>query len=196
MDVNVKIIKGNWHAGYTLDKHVKSSVFLGENEFGHAEYDTIRTDVGEAMYQLKYNSDRGKIPFLVDAFIENLQSKFSSVGFIVPMPPSKCRKFQPLTELAKEIAKKMDIPLFENILIKKGEMPQIKDIESIDEKMEVLENGLSIDNGIGNEGCWDVLLIDDLYDSGASLNAAAQALKRYSKVNNIYVATFTRTKKS
>ncbi len=194
MDVNVKIINGNWHAGYTLDKHVKSSVFIGENQYGHPEFDTVRTDVGEAMYQLKYKNDCKKIPFLVDAFIENLKSKLSSVGFIVPMPPSKRRTFQPLTELAKEIAKKMDVPLCENILIKKVITPQMKDVESIEEKIKVLATAFSINDEIRSEGCWDVLLIDDLYGSGTSLNAAAQTLKTYSKVKNIYVAAFTRKK--
>lgn len=194
MDVDVKIIKGNWHAGYTLDKHVKSSVFLGENEFGHAEFDTIRTDVGEAMYQLKYRSDLTKISFLADAFIENLKSKFCSVEFIVPMPPSKQRRVQPLTELAKEISQKMEIPLFENILIKKTPTSQMKDSASFDEKTAMLSASFSINDGIETEGCWDVLLIDDLYGSGASLNAAAQTLKIYPKVKDIYVAAFTRKK--
>lgn len=192
MDVNVKIINGNWHAGYTLDKHVKYSVFIGENQYGHPDFDTVRTDVGEAMYQLKYKNDRKKIPLLVDAFIENLKSKLSSVGFIVPMPPSKRRVFQPLTELAKEIAKKMDVPLCENILIKKVRTPQMKDIESIKEKIKVLATAFSIKDEIVGEDCWDVLLIDDIYGSGTSLNAAALTLKTYSKVNNIYVVAFTR----
>ncbi len=192
MNVNIKKINGSWHAGYTLDKHVKSSVFIGENEYGHPEFDTIRTDVGEAIYQLKYQNKREKIPLLVDAFIENLKSKLSTIGFIVPMPPSKRRRFQPLTELAREIAKKMDVPLCENILIKKVGASQIKDIKSVEEKDKVLATAFSINDELDNEGCWDVLLIDDLYGSGASLNAATQTLKTYSKVKNVYIAVFTR----
>ena len=191
MDVNIKMINGNWCAGYTLDKHVKSSVFIGENQYGHSEFNTVRTDVGEAMYQLKYRNDRKKIPLLVDVFIENLESKLSSVGLIVPMPPSKRRTFQPLTELAKEIGKKMKVSLFENILIKKARTPQMKDVVSVKEKIKVLSTAFSINDEI-KEGCWDVLLIDDLYGSGASLNAAAITLKTYSKVRNIYVVAFTR----
>jgi predicted amidophosphoribosyltransferase len=47
---------------------------------------------------------------------------------------------------------------------------------------------------ITNEGSWDVLIIDDLYASGASLSAATQTMRTYDKVRNIYVAAFTRTK--
>ncbi len=37
--------------------HTISSTFLGYNEYGHAQYDTTRSTLGELLYQLKY---RGK----------------------------------------------------------------------------------------------------------------------------------------
>ena len=51
-----------------------------------------------------------------------------------------------------------------------------------------------INDAISNDGQLDVLIIDDLYSSGASLSAATQTMKTYGKVKNIYVAAFTRTK--
>ncbi len=54
MKVNLKKIAGNWSSGYALDKHVLSSEFLGHNEWGHPMFDTTRSEVGEAAYQLKY----------------------------------------------------------------------------------------------------------------------------------------------
>lgn len=50
MDVNVKAIAGNWDAGFVLDKHVRSSTYLGDNEFGHPTFHTIRSEVGEALF--------------------------------------------------------------------------------------------------------------------------------------------------
>lgn len=194
MDVAVEKVCGAWHAGYILDKHIKSSEFLGHNEFGRPKFDTIRTEVGESVYQLKYKDDRSQIPLLAEVFVENLKSKFSSISFIVPVPPSKHRTFQPLIELAKAVAKKMDIPIFENVLIKNVETLQMKDIAATEDKMSTLLKAFSINDEIDNEGCWDALIIDDLYSSGSSLNAATKILKSYSKVNNVYVAAFTRTK--
>ena len=196
VDVDVKEISGTWYAGYVLDKHVKSSDFLGHNAYGYPAFDTKRTEVGESMYQLKYRDDRSQIPLLAETFIDNLRSKFSSVSFIVPVPPSKHRKYQPLIELAKAVANKMDIKIFENILIKNVETPQMKDIASNKDKVSTLLKAFSINDGIGNDGCWDALIIDDLYSSGSTLKAATMTLKTYSKVKNIYVAVFTRTKSS
>ncbi|HEY8749953.1 MAG TPA: hypothetical protein VIM11_18360 [Tepidisphaeraceae bacterium] len=50
-------IPGAWTRGWTLDLHTISSTFLGYNEYGHAQYDTTRSTLGELLYQLKY---RGK----------------------------------------------------------------------------------------------------------------------------------------
>lgn len=38
-----------------------------------------------------------------------------------------------------------------------------------------------INNQISNNGCWDVLLIDDIYDTNASLAAATRTLSAYEK---------------
>lgn len=194
MNVAVQEINGAWHAGYILDKHVKSSEFIGNNEFGRPMFDTIRTEVGESMYQLKYKNDHNQIPLLAEVFVANLYSKLISVSLIIPMPPSKQRSFQPLIELAKAVGKKMNIPIFENILIKNKETPQMKDILNNEDKLSKLLEAFSINDGIETKGCWDALIIDDLYSSGSSLNAASMKLQTYSKIKNIFVAAFSRTK--
>lgn len=194
MKVNIQQINGEWHLGYVLDKHTESSEFLGHDQWGHPKFNNIRTDVGEAIYRLKNQNDRAQIPLLADVFIKHLGSKFSSVSLIVPMPPSKERNVQPVIELSRAIAQKMNIGCFENILSKKIKTNQMKDIEGYDDKMLALKGAFDINKGISNEGCWDVLLIDDLYDTGASLNSAVRILKTYSKFKNIYVGVFTRTK--
>jgi len=43
MDVNIREITGNWDQGYVLHKHVLSSIYLGENEYGHPQFDTTRS---------------------------------------------------------------------------------------------------------------------------------------------------------
>lgn len=61
MNTNILKIDGEWKSGFVLDWHVDHSEFIGHNQFGHAEYDTVRTDVGEAVFQLKYRSDLSQI---------------------------------------------------------------------------------------------------------------------------------------
>jgi len=194
MNVNIMKIDGDWSAGLVLDWHVAHSEFLGHNQFGHPEYDTVRTEVGEALYQLKYRSDFTQIDTLAKTMVDAITETFPAISFVVPMPPSKQRATQPLIILAQKVAELLKVPFFQNILLKNGTTPQMKDIDTKEEKIEALMGCFHINDAITNDGQWDVLIIDDLYSSGASLSAATQTMKTYNKIKNIYVATFTRTK--
>jgi hypoxanthine phosphoribosyltransferase len=49
-----------------------------------------------------------------------------------------------------------------------------------------------MNNGeITTDGRWNVLVVDDLFDSGASMDAACAVLRKYPKVGKIYVAALT-----
>ena len=194
MKINLMKIEGEWESGFVLDWHVDHSEFLGHNQFGRAEYDTVRTEVGEAIFRLKYRSDLTQIDNLAKTMAEAITSSLPSFSFIVPMPPSKTISVQPLTILAKKAAEILDIPFFENILLKNGTTLHMKDIDTKEEKIEALMGCFHINDTITTEGKWDALIIDDLYSSGASLSSATQTMKTYHKVNNIYAVAFTRTK--
>ncbi len=152
MNVNVMQIKGDWDLGYVLDWHVESSEFLGHNQFGRAEFDTKKTEIGEAIFQLKYRHDLTKIEPLAETMVLNLKSAFQTASFIVPMPPSKSRGTQPAVELARKVAEKMALPLFENILLKKGTTPQMKDIGTKEERINALMECFYINDGIKKSG--------------------------------------------
>ena len=194
MNVNIMEIQGDWDVGYVLDSHTQSSTFIGYDQFGHKRYETDRTEVGEAVFQLKYRSDLTKAEPLAEALVVNLKSAFKTASLLVPMPPSKNRETQPVIELAKKVSEKMGIPCFCNILLKTGTTPQMKDIATKDKRLDALMGCFCINDEITNDGCWDALIIDDLYSSGASLSAATLTLKSYPKINKIFVAAFSRTK--
>lgn len=61
MEIPPRIITGNWDIGYALDIHTISSEYIGDNEYGYPQYDTIRTDLGELLYQIKYTHNYSKI---------------------------------------------------------------------------------------------------------------------------------------
>jgi len=58
IEIHPKEIKGAWDKGYVLDLHTISSTMIGYNEFGHPEFDTVRSQLGELVYRLKYKSDK------------------------------------------------------------------------------------------------------------------------------------------
>lgn len=191
MKINIREIDGNWDLGFALDKHVLSSQYIGENEYGHAQFDTKRSEAGEALYQLKYNGDFSQAHLLAKAIAKEICPRFKNIGLIVPVPPSKIRRRQPVIELASELGKLIGVGSFDNIILKSGNNDQLKDLNSKEEKVNALKGILSVNDGINGDGKWNALIVDDLYDTGASLEATCAKLREYNKINKVYVATAT-----
>ncbi|RMC65031.1 ComF family protein [Sinorhizobium meliloti] len=193
MKVTVKKITGTWDNGYALDKHKISSSFAGYNEFGHPTFDTLRTEAGEAVYQLKYKGDWGQTAHLAKAVREHIVPNFPEIGLIVPMPASQTRPKQPVDAVAEDLAKLMGVKCFTNIIVKAPSTTgkKLKDLGSKQEKIAELAGRFSINDEITNQGSWNALLIDDLFDSGASMEAATNALRTYKKIAGVYVAALT-----
>ena len=49
-------IPGRWRDGRALDVHTVSSVYVGDDEFGHARFETRRSAMGDLLYRLKYRT--------------------------------------------------------------------------------------------------------------------------------------------
>jgi predicted amidophosphoribosyltransferase len=110
------------------------------------------------------------------------------------MPASTTRARQPVTELAKAVANILKVPIFDEMLVKLPPEPgakPAKDLVGKEAKAAALKGRLDLKEIITNEGKWNALLIDDLFDSGASMEAATAKLREYSKVGKVYAAALT-----
>ncbi|MCI1141908.1 hypothetical protein MOP88_05615 [Sphingomonas sp. WKB10] len=105
----MKIIDGLWDQGFALDKHTVSSTYLGDDDNGNPQFDTKRTDIGEALFQLKYRGGWQYVPALADALAKQIQATLPRFDVIVPMPASAVRPRQPVTELATEVSRILGI---------------------------------------------------------------------------------------
>lgn len=195
MEVKLREIEGGWDRGYALHKHTLSSNFMGNNEQGYPTFDTTRSEPGEALYLLKFRNDFRQIEPLALAVQSHILPLLGGFSLIVPMPASKVRARQPVHELAKKLGSLTKKPVFENLLVKNASNPgsqQLKDLGGRAEKLAALEGRFEIDQSvITNEGCWNVLLIDDLFDTGASMEVACTTLRSYPKIAKIFVAALT-----
>ena len=191
MQVNIRQINGPWNLGYSLDKHTISSIYTGDNEYGHPTFDTTRSEVGEAIYQLKYRQDFNQVTVIANQLSTAFSEVFRSASFVVPSPPSRHRSRQPVVEISRQLAANMGIPCLENMLLKHTQTEQMKNISTKEDKVKALCEKLYL-NDVLQDGLYDVLVFDDLYDTGASLEAATIVLRGYVKIRNIFVATATR----
>lgn len=190
MQVNLRNLRGGFRTGYALDKHSLRSTPIGENAQGHMQFDTVRTPAGEAVYQLKYKDDQTQAQALAEAVAANIVPKFPSFGLIVPMPASNVRPVQPVTLVANQLSLLINKPVFE-LLHKAPGGSKLKDLNSREDKEKALIGTISLNPIINNHGKWNALLIDDLYHSGASIDAACEVLRTYEKIGDIFVATLT-----
>lgn len=193
--INPIELSGNWTKGYALDIHTIDSTFIGYNEYGHEVFDTRRSEIGELLYRLKFKSDKTALGEIIDTvanFLENSWKIVDAIAAIIPVPPSKNRAFQPVLEITKSLSSRLRIPFHDDLLVKTKETPELKDVYEYEKRMELLKNAFDIGSNVLNGK--SILLLDDLYRSGATLNAITEILYNQGGVHNVYVLALTRTR--
>jgi predicted amidophosphoribosyltransferase len=194
MKVDVKPIIGNWDRGYTLDKHKIRSVPIGPNEQGHMQFDTLRTDVGQALYELKYGQkDASRAAPLARAIFENIYPLLKNVAAIVPMAASTTRPNQPVHLVCGHLAQMTGLNWYNNFLVKAPGGKSLKDVQGREARIAAIAGTLSISGRIPGDAPQNILVVDDLYQTGASIEAACAVLATYEKIGSIYVAALTRS---
>lgn len=194
LKAKLRQIAGNWTDGYVLDKHTLHSQFAGYNAYGYATYDTTRTEAGEALFQLKYRQDFDQVKPLAKAVVRHIVPRFEDIGLVVPAPASTARARQPVPEVAKAVADRIGVPFFDNLVIKSAVLANsssLKNMDTKEEKIAALEGRFVLNKVITNSGKWNALVVDDLYQTGATMEAVCETLAGYSKIGNVYVAALT-----
>jgi len=185
-------LEGNWENGFAFDLHTLSSEYLGQDEYGHDRYNNTRSEMGELVYQLKYQHDSTVINKIVDLLqvIKGLEK----MDIIIPIPPSNTnRAEQPVFSIATELGKRFNIDVYIDVLAKSKGSKELKSITNPDDRQEALRNSIFIANHYDLCGK-KVLLIDDLYRSGSTLRVATDLLYSEERVEKVYVLTMTKTR--
>jgi predicted amidophosphoribosyltransferase len=186
-----RAILGKWRAGFALDLQTLSSTPIGHNEYGHMQFDSQRSEVGELLYQLKYRGDQSVVPAVVEAVASAIGQPSDKIEAIVPVPPSTPRAAQPVAVLAAAIGNRLGIPVVDCVKRIK-QLPQLKNVYDLDERLKMLEGAHSVDKAAvqGKK----VLLFDDLYRSGATMNAITPLLYDEGGARDVVAVTITRTR--
>ena len=185
-------IDGNWKAGYAIDLHTISSVYLGDNFDGQPQFDNERSEMGELINRLKYHSDETVIPKIIEIINKNLKN-ITAVDFIIPVPPSNLKRaFQPVYKIVEELSKSSTVPLIKDALFK-TDVEELKSITNPAQREALLRNSLKLNPTIDIENR-SILLVDDVYRSGATVRAVTDLLYNQAKVKSVYVLTMTKTR--
>lgn len=184
-------LEGNWRTGKAYDLHTVASAHLGVDEFGHDRFENTRSEMGELVYRLKYKSDKSALPKIV-AFLDTIKG-IENFDFIVPIPPTKKnRPIRPVELIAVALGEKRGVKVLPNLLANEGD-EELKGVTDPVARNELLEKALKL-SGKESVAGKKILLVDDLYRSGATLRIATDLLYRQGKAAAVSVLTMTKTR--
>ncbi len=193
--VNIKPLRlpGRWREGFALDYHTVGSTYLGDDEFGHPIFDTQRTELGELLYRLKYRSDNSVVDEIAITAATFITSWNTGIDIIIPVPPSRSvRPLQPVLTLAESLSRKLNIPNVIDAVVTVKDIPELKNVYDYDERLRLLQGVHVIQSSIV-EGK-RILLFDDLYRSGATMNTITAALYDHGLAAEVFTLAITRTR--
>jgi competence protein ComFC len=189
--INPQKIEGNWKKGIALDVHTVSSTYTGVNEFGHDTFENQYSELGDLLHRLKYKHDLSVVEEIVASVVEFLKQYPKAVDIIVPVPPSAKRANQPVITVAKGISIALGLPLAECVTPTR-ETTALKGVTDPAKRKELVSGLYAVDSSKTTGR--NILLFDDLYRSGTTLNEITDILLKDGKAASVRVLTLTRTR--
>lgn len=170
---------GAWQAGWALGFH--SRISGGE---------WMRSGVGDLTWRLKYNADPSALPALVQQALNLFQAhpEMMQVDVIVPVPASTERSLNPVQAFCEALGGKIGLPVMALLVKTRQTRPQ-KEMKTLAQKRANVASAFALK---GNLTGRKILLVDDLFDSGATLEEITKVLLAH-KVACVNVLTLTKT---
>ena len=142
---------------------------------------------------MKFKSEVSVVEELAETAASFVLSWNPGVEFILPVPPSRLgRPVQPVLLLAAALGRRMGIPERPDCIRRVKEVPELKNVYDFPSRVRLLQGAHSVEQAVV-EGK-KVLLVDDLFRSGATMNAITEVLYDQARVTDVFALTITRTR--
>jgi len=186
-------LPGPWRKGYVLEgRHTLSSKFQGYDATGNPRFDTEYSELGELVFRLKNRNDKNAVDSIAETAVQFIKDWKPEFDLIVPVPPSRKRRtYQPVVEIATAIGAMLAMSVRTNVVTKIKDTPQLKDIPDYKERIKLLQGAFQVNrDAVRGKG---LLLVDDLYRSGATAAVVAQCLLTGGAAH-VYMLAMTKTR--
>jgi len=135
--------------------------------------------IREAVHQLKYRNLKAISPCLAELLADYLRSNPlpGEAWVCVPLHPRRLRErgYNQSSLLASELSRRIDLPVIEDCLIRvKQAQPQVRAVDVEERRRNVVDAFVCRDEKVSGK---QIILIDDVCTSGATLESCAAALK-------------------
>lgn len=144
-----------------------------------------------AMVQIKYKNKRQYLDFFIEAICRRYETQLRHMkaDALIPVPihPSRRRErgFNQAELLAEGIGKRLGIPVCSGMLIRNKKTAPQKQLNPM-ERLHNLEQAFGAGEWV--DGVESVILVDDIYTTGSTVEACTRVLKRMG-VKRVYFVT-------
>jgi predicted amidophosphoribosyltransferase len=179
-------LPGPWKIGFALDFH------------SHVEAEEpVHTALGDRLARFKYGSHREEADPIARRLLDFLQATphYQGVDLILHVPSEgRLRGWEPARELATRLGRRLRVKCFPGLIAKSRPSRPQKELLSREEKRANVAGAFRLRRPefVRNK-C--VLVLDDLYDSGETLEEIYRLLKQ-AGAKEVSVLTVTRTSHS
>lgn len=181
---------GEWDNGIVVDKYTETSMYIGDDAFGHPQFQTTYSKIGKLLHAMKYNGHFDTSEEIANICIDTLGGWFTGkkIDIILPAPPSTERPSQPVYMVAEVLASKLGIFYSDEVLVKTSAIPaknMPKDSKSL--------KGTILQCKPAKRPC-NILLVDDFYSTGETANECVSVLRRDPMIEKIFYLAIAKTK--
>ncbi|MET3970879.1 ComF family protein [Bradyrhizobium sp. S3.9.1] len=155
------------------------------------QFDTVRPEIAELLFRLKNRADKDAAGPIIETtanFLAQYRDKFDC---IVPVPPSHQRALQPVIVLAEGIGAALGVPVLSCITTTRS-TSQLKNVTDPEERKKQVA-GLYQVAAAQTQGR-SILLFDDLFRSGTTMNAITDELLGLGKAAAVRALTISKTR--
>jgi len=150
--------------------------------------------VRDMIYRFKYGGHKEYAKYLGEFLSEKIRKERleEKIDLIIPIPihsnRRKKRGYNQCEELAKVISKKLNIPMNASVLIRKKETKPQSGL-SFTQRKNNMKDAFELKNTFDIYHK-NILLIDDIYTTGATINSCSKLLKK-KNANEVYFLTLS-----
>jgi len=152
-------------------------------------------EIQSLIHSLKYNEFTGVAEYFALRMSEYLHEyrPFSDIGLVCPIPLHRIKKrersYNQAELLSRNLAKKLGIKHAPNLL-QRVRYTETQTLLSKEKRCENVRDAFKINRKYDVKGK-NVLIIDDVFTTGATVNSVSNSLK-HSQIGKIYVLTIAR----
>ncbi|MCQ2382608.1 MAG: ComF family protein [Clostridia bacterium] len=181
---------------YLCPKCMQQLPIMTETQTSHFSPFIYEEPIRNMILKLKYASNgfiaKALAPYLAAVYIQKIKNLFDKPPIIIPVPLHRSRHhergYNQSAVLAKELSGYLNLPVVTNILIRNKKTIIQKKMDAAS-RASNLRNAFTVDptkiKEIQNQ---NILLIDDVYTTGATTHECATTL-RHNSVRNVIILT-------